>query len=235
MAEATQEMIAEIIEKLRSRASEIPGEIAERENEATSHCGPYGTDTAEDFMDDEDVLLMHDAADALERLTAQSGEGRSGAGEREAATCANNARVGREGEQLREALSHRGSMSVVAGGGQKPFVKITFGSLALAYAASDALHAALNARQSGEGEWLRPMEEAPKDGTYILAIYKSLNGYASQLEGRVFAVRHEGKTPSDHDLGWALFPGHGGVPDKCFYGWIPIPDALRATDDAGGA
>lgn len=47
------------------------------------------------------------------------------------------------GETLRDAMSRRGAMSVVAGGGQKPYLKITFDSLDLAYAANDALTAAL--------------------------------------------------------------------------------------------
>ncbi|KAE8240392.1 hypothetical protein A4X03_0g8537 [Tilletia caries] len=46
----------------------MSGEIAERDNEAESHCGAYGTYTAEDYLDDEDVLLMHDAADELAAL-----------------------------------------------------------------------------------------------------------------------------------------------------------------------
>lgn len=77
-----------------------------------------------------------------------------------------------------------------------------------------------------ETDRLRDMSEAPKDGRYILAQYKSLDGYAESLDGRAFVVRHEGTTPSGLDLGWGLFPGHGGVPDKCFFGWLPLPAAL---------
>lgn len=79
-----------------------------------------------------------------------------------------------------------------------------------------------------ENERLRPMEDAPKDGRYIIAAYRSLDGYAEQLHGRSFIIRHEGTTPSGYDLGWALFPGHGGVPDKCFYGWLPLPTTLQS-------
>lgn len=61
-------MFEELIIQLRERANELPGVIADRENEAESHCGPYGDYTAEDFMDDPDVLLMHDAADAIKKL-----------------------------------------------------------------------------------------------------------------------------------------------------------------------
>lgn len=71
-------------------------------------------------------------------------------------------------------------------------------------------------------DW-QPIETAPKDGNYIVAIYRSLDGYAEQLDGRAFVVRHEGETASGYDLGWALFPGHGGVPDKCLSCWQPLP------------
>jgi hypothetical protein len=56
----------ELVDRLRKRAGEIPAEIAERENEAAGHCGPYGTDTADDYKDDPDCVLMLEAADALE-------------------------------------------------------------------------------------------------------------------------------------------------------------------------
>lgn len=72
-------------------------------------------------------------------------------------------------------------------------------------------------------DW-QSIETAPKDGRYIVAVYQSLDGYAAQFHGRAFVVRHEGKTPSDYDLGWALFPGYGGVPDKCLSHWMPLPE-----------
>jgi hypothetical protein len=80
-------------------------------------------------------------------------------------------------------------------------------------------------------KWL-PMDEAPKDGRYILAVYKSLDGYALQLDGRAFVIRHEGKAPGGYDLGWALFPGHGGVPDKCLSCWQPIDLPTPETRNA---
>jgi hypothetical protein len=78
-----------------------------------------------------------------------------------------------------------------------------------------------------EGVALLPMSEAPKDGTYIIAYYRSLdNDRTKHWNGRAFVIRHEGQTVSDYDLGWALFPGYGGVPDHCFAGWSPLPSAL---------
>lgn len=77
----------------------------------------------------------------------------------------------------------------------------------------------------------RDMDFAPKDGRYVIAAYRSLNGYALQLHGRAFVVRHEGQTQSGYDLGWALFPGHGGVPDKCFSGWMPLPSTPPLSSD----
>jgi len=72
----------------------------------------------------------------------------------------------------------------------------------------------------------QPIETAPKDGRYIVAIYQTLDGegYAAHLHGRAFVVRHEGTTVSDYDLGWALFPGFGGVSDKCLSHWMPLPE-----------
>ncbi len=54
-----------LAERLTKRANELPQEIAERENEAAGVCGPYGTETAADYMDDSDRLLMLDAATAI--------------------------------------------------------------------------------------------------------------------------------------------------------------------------
>jgi hypothetical protein len=72
----------------------------------------------------------------------------------------------------------------------------------------------------------QPFGSAPKDGRYIIALYRSLDGYASHLHGRAFVVRHEGYIqPDGYDLGWALFPGFGGVPDKCLSHWAPLLEA----------
>jgi hypothetical protein len=96
----------------------------------------------------------------------------------------------------------------------------------------DDLRAATPAQEVDETERLRSMDSAPKDGRYIVAYYKSLDGYPEHLDGRAFVVRHEGITQSGYNLGWSLSPGHGGVPDKCFYGWTPLPDALAPEGDA---
>jgi len=61
----------DVVEKLKQRAEEIPQEVADRENEASSHCGPYGTETAADYMDDYDRLLMLEAATELTALRAR--------------------------------------------------------------------------------------------------------------------------------------------------------------------
>ena len=79
----------------------------------------------------------------------------------------------------------------------------------------------------------RPMESAPKDGTYILARVAPQDdddrwGY---LSGRCFVIRHEERTPSGYDLGWSVFPGFGGVSDDWFEGWLPLPP----TSEGGGA
>jgi len=59
---------ADLIARLRDRAYALPAELAADENEASGHCGERGTDTAEDYLDAPDVLLLHDAADALAAL-----------------------------------------------------------------------------------------------------------------------------------------------------------------------
>jgi hypothetical protein len=72
------------------------------------------------------------------------------------------------------------------------------------------------------GEW-QPIETAPKDGAYILAIVAENDSrHLEHLAGRVFAIRHEGRLHG-YDLGWAVFPGFGGAPDRYFSHWAPIP------------
>lgn len=75
---------------------------------------------------------------------------------------------------------------------------------------------------------LRPMSEAPRDRTRILAKVKDDD---ERFPGRIFEVRHEGVIePDGFDLGWSLFPGYGGVPEHQFEGWLPCP-ALGSSPD----
>lgn len=93
-----------------------------------------------------------------------------------------------------------------------------------------------NASPAEPSGW-RPMESAPKDGTYILARVAPQDdddrwGYLwGYLSGRCFVIRHEGRTPSGYDLGWSVFPGFGGTSDNWFEGWLPLPP----TSEGGGA
>lgn len=92
-----------------------------------------------------------------------------------------------------------------------------------------ALESASPAEPSG---W-RPMESAPRDGTYILARVAPRDGDDrwGYLAGRCFVIRHEGRTPSGYDLGWSVFPGFGVTSDNWFEGWRPLPP----TSEGGGA
>jgi len=82
-------------------------------------------------------------------------------------------------------------------------------------------------------EW-RPIETAPKDGSYILAVLGPTdNGHIGHLVGRVFSIRHQGQTPSGYDMGWSLFPGYGGVPDCWLAGWLPLPDTSAISGETG--
>ena len=68
---------------------------------------------------------------------------------------------------------------------------------------------------------------APRDGTRILALYRDRTD-----NRRVFEIWHEGMTEDGYDLGWALYPGFGGVPEEDFEGWMPLSPLQAAR---GGA
>lgn len=94
------------------------------------------------------------------------------------------------------------------------------------YDAADRLRAILNlAPVGGRGEGWRPISEAPRDGSYILAHVadRDADDRWAHLAGRAFVVRHEGKTSSGYDLGWSVHPGFGGCSDDWFSGWQPLP------------
>lgn len=72
-------------------------------------------------------------------------------------------------------------------------------------------------------EW-QPFETAPKDGTWILAIYAFQDDDRhQQWPGRCFVVKHLGYSNANQlDLGWSLFPGMG-VGDESLSHWMPLP------------
>jgi hypothetical protein len=81
-----------------------------------------------------------------------------------------------------------------------------------------AARAALTLSQDG---W-RTFESAPKDGSYILAVVAPGRGrHLEYYAGRVFVIRYEGLTKTDH-MGWAVYPGFGGASDHDFAYWQPI-------------
>lgn len=79
---------------------------------------------------------------------------------------------------------------------------------------------------------MRPMNEAPKDGTAILArIRDDLDAWrperAPWREAGIFVVvRHPGLAEDGFDIGWNLAGpfGNGGWTDEWFTGWWPLPD-----------
>ena len=74
----------------------------------------------------------------------------------------------------------------------------------------------------------RPMSEAKKNGTPILAAFcRDLKGRsmdAESLQGRQVVIRHPGWDGSGFDVGWNLAGpfGYGGLPDSWFAGWQPL-------------
>jgi uncharacterized coiled-coil protein SlyX len=67
----TPEALDALIEKLKSRADEIPQEVADRENSCSACCGSYGRETWDDYADHEDRLLMLECTTSIDALTAE--------------------------------------------------------------------------------------------------------------------------------------------------------------------
>ncbi|MFT8445087.1 MAG: hypothetical protein ABF751_09770 [Acetobacter orientalis] len=84
----------------------------------------------------------------------------------------------------------------------------------------------------------RPMSEAPKDRTPILAKMRSdiypESSNRSGWNGRHVVIRHEGILDDGFDMGWSVAApvGYGGMPDEWFLGWQPLP--APPVVDVGG-
>ena len=86
----------------------------------------------------------------------------------------------------------------------------------------------LDAERARRVEW-QPIETAPRDGQYILAIVgKNDSRHMAHLEGRVFSIR-----PEPFGTGWSVFPGYGGAPSEWFTCWKPLdpPATHKDTQD----
>lgn len=77
---------------------------------------------------------------------------------------------------------------------------------------------------------LRSMDTAPRDRSSILARYNPEDDHLeARFKGRWFVIFHEGVTEDGYDMGWALYPGYGGVSARHFDGWLPLPNAALNT------
>lgn len=80
-----------------------------------------------------------------------------------------------------------------------------------------------------EYEGLRPMSEAPKDRTPILALTRSdlqsVRGDLDRWSNKWVVVHHQGVACDGWDSGWNVNApvGNGGLPDEWFVGWHSLP------------
>jgi hypothetical protein len=101
-------------------------------------------------------------------------------------------------------------------------------------AALAAHNAALEAAGFMVVQGWRDIADAPRDRTHILVKVRDdafAGTHFAHYSGRCFVAFHEGVTSGGgYDLGWALFPGFGGVGDSDLEGWMPL---LAAAPNAG--
>lgn len=75
----------------------------------------------------------------------------------------------------------------------------------------------------------QPIETAPTGGEYESGprIWARVRADHDRYPGRWFEVWHEGFSQTTNgkllDLGWALYPGQGGMPESTFDIWRPLP------------